>query len=292
MFSLKEIVILLLSKNHESYITDALNSIEKNFGNSLKIINLDFNSTDKTVQVGKNVSQLLNLNYISINVPNDLKTFLAILNSPVPKNTKSLILLSADDTLGESYNEAIDKYLIQDSTRAESIILNFTLNVTNQNLEHIKFQYPKWSKFRFINGIKLSYKNPGTGPGAVIPYELLKRIANDNLLFDTLIEDFYMWWLLLDDAVFINSNIGSVVHRRHKSNVTNMHSDLNFIYYLGFSSGLPLVQKKIYLYPIAIFLPINWMRFVKFAHLSHYLNGYKSVFKKSNKRKGDKIKFI
>ena len=97
-----EITIIILSKNHEKFISDCLHSVHRELPDA-KIVCADTGSTDHCHELGKSIAKELKLDTVHIKLKEDTKTLLALKNLEKYISTKNIILLSADDAFGENY---------------------------------------------------------------------------------------------------------------------------------------------------------------------------------------------
>ena len=201
MFSLNDVTILLLSRNHEKFIEACIYSINREFGNEIQLLNLDIGSIDGTIRISKSLCSKFGINAIHIKLEKDTKTLTALKSLEEYVSTNYVILLSADDALGENYSQALNK-LFSDIT--EYAVINFPSVVTDQNLQPLYSRVPKWSRSAKSNKKLLSYSNPGTAPGAVIPWRILVETQSWKQSPDIIIEDYWLWWQFIDIAQLLN----------------------------------------------------------------------------------------
>lgn len=153
---------------------------------------------------------------------------------------------------------------------------NFRQRVSDSNLNMIKIRDSKWSNSYKRNRKKLLVGNPGTTPGAIIPWETLKKINAWDNTPNILIEDYWLWWKLLDHATFINIKYGEVLYRRHNNNVTAQSKDPIYSESLGYASALGWVNAETLFEKIhSVFVVIRWIRHIDFRAWKNFIIGFK-----------------
>ena len=82
--------------------------------------------------------------------------------------------------------------------------------MTDQNLIPFGEKKPRWRDTSEKNRNLLSYSNPGTAPGAVIPWQTLIKLDAWRNPPDILIEDYWIWWQLIDFVPFLNCHLSGL----------------------------------------------------------------------------------
>jgi glycosyltransferase involved in cell wall biosynthesis len=273
ILSQKKISIVILSRNHEQYIGDCLYSINREFGNQLMVRLVDVNSSDETIVKAHSAAQELELNIISNQINENLPT-LSVLELILGfVDDDYIILISADDALGENYANAVHE--IFSNSIVNEIVVNFPLNVTNKNLIKQKTRVPKWSHSTNLNKLKLSIGNPGTISGSVLPWKLIRDSLISESIPRILIEDYWLWWKIVEKAKFINSSSGSVLYRRHDSNTSKLRSNANYAQSLGFICAMPIISNNYLLFKVlSISLIFRWVRHLSPKVWQDFIHGY------------------
>jgi hypothetical protein len=187
-------------------------------------------------------------------------------------NTKYIILLSADDALGKNYREALAN-ITRINSREQ--VINFISMVSNQDLNPLFSKSPKWADKIQKNKRLLSYSNPGTAPGAVIPWEILIKSPSWKQPPNIVIEDYWLWWQLIDQVPFINCKESHVLYRQHENNVTKNTKNKDYAYSLGYVSALPNIKALNFLNKLlSIFLIPRWIRHLNVTVWKDYVAGY------------------
>ena len=153
---------------------------------------------------------------------------------------------------------------------------NFRQRVSDSSLNTIKIRDSKWSNSYKRNRKKLLVGNPGTTPGAIIPWETLKKINAWDNTPNILIEDYWLWWKLLGHATFINIKYGEVLYRRHNNNVTAQSKDPIYSESLGYASALGWVNAETLFEKIlSVFVVIRWIRHINFREWKNFIIGFR-----------------
>lgn len=272
IYTFKDITVILISRNHADFIKDALQSIYRELGDKVNIIYTDVNSLDLTSKIGNKFlkERFHNVRTQSLNY--DSTTLEVVASSITATSTPYFILLSADDVLGQGYG-----LTVQDILRRidKPTVVNFGLYYTDRNLKVIKERYPSWANSKKQNKCLLSFRNPGTTPGAILPTELCKSVIQECEVPPILIEDYWFWWKLVDKAAFINIAKPLVLYRQHANNVTLNRNNSTYAFSLGYSAGLPLMSFNPLRYKIvSLCLVPRWIRHIHLKQFKNFIHGY------------------
>lgn len=279
--SLSDFSIVLLSKNHEAFISDCLKSILRELP-ELRVICVDVGSKDDTFRKGKNIARDLNLNSEHIQFNDKTKTLLALKKIEKKVETKFAILISADDAFGIQYRQALLE-IFKDKTR--EVVVNFKSLVSDQQLKPSRIRKSSWGDSHQKNRKKLLYSNPGTAPGAVVPWQVLTKLASWQNPPDILIEDYWIWWQLIDHVPFVNCSESFVFYRRHDKNLSRQSKNKDYAYSLGYVSALPNVKSQHVLNRLlSLTLIPRWIRHLHVNVWKYFISGYQSAYRneKSN----------
>ena len=269
--AIKDITIVVLSRDHENFISDCLHSIYLELPD-VKILCADTSSTQKCYELGKSISRDLKLNTVHLKLSKGSKTLsvLKILEKYI--STKNIVLLSADDALGKNYRNALINLFKENPNGA---VFNFTSVITDQNLNPLYSRKSKWSEQKDINIRKLSYSNPGNAPGALIPWtKLISRPAWKEPP-QIVIEDYWIWWQLIEFVPFVNCNESSVYYRKHQDNISDASKNEDYANSLGYITAIPNIKasnscNKI----ISVALIFRWIRHLNITVWHKFIAGY------------------
>ena len=274
MFSLNDVTILLLSRNHEKFIAECINSINREFGNEIRLLNLDIGSIDDTFRICKSLCSEFGINATHVKLEKGTKTLTVLKSLEEYVSTNYVILLSADDALGKNYSQALNKLF---SSITEYAVINFPSMVTDQNLQPLFLRVPKWSRSAKSNKKLLSYSNPGTAPGAVIPWRILVETQSWKQSPDIIIEDYWLWWQFIDIAPFMTSQESHVLYRQHQHNISSESRNVDYAYSLGYVSALPRNKSNNSTNRLLSLLLIpRWLRHLNIAVWRNYFSGYQA----------------
>jgi len=139
--AISDCTIIVLAKNHEQYLSDCLRSVHRELPR-LKVLCADIGSRDKSFEKGKEIANTLKMKSIHVQLSEDTKTLTSLKKIEPYIDTKYVILLSADDALGEGYGDAVRGIL----TKTPSyLVINFISVVSDQNLKPMYSKYPRWT---------------------------------------------------------------------------------------------------------------------------------------------------
>lgn len=269
--SLEDCTIIVISKNHEEFLSDCLTSIHRELYD-VKILCADIGSIDESYDLGQKICKKLGLNSTHIKLHSDMKTLTALKSLEKYVSTNYVILLSADDAFGTQYRIALIKLLGKNS---EYAVINFPSLVTDENLKPLQLKTPNWTGRVEKNRQRLSYSNPGTTPGAVIPWSILINIESWNQPPDIVIEDYWIWWQLITLVPFVSSQESYVLYRQHQHNISSASKNVNYAYSLGYVSALPANKSNNFKNRIlSLILIPRWLRHLNITVWRKYLSGY------------------
>ncbi len=268
---INEITVVVFSRNHEKFIAECLNSIHRELPDS-KIVCVDTSLTDQCNELSKSIAKDLKLNSIHIKLNTDIKTLSALKFIEKHISTNNIILLSADDVFGQNYRSALINLF---KKNPEGTVFNFTSVITDKNLKPIYSRTPQWSEQSVKNRRKLSYSNPGTAPGAVIPWTKLINSPTWKKPPEIVIEDYWIWWQLIDLVPFVNCKETSVFYRQHQDNISKASKNEEYAYSLGYVTAIPNIKaNSIFHKLMSITLIFRWIRHLNITVWHKFTGGY------------------
>ena len=271
-----EYTVIIIAKNHVLYLLDCLSSVHRELPNA-NVLCADIGSRDKSFEKAKEIASTLKMKSTHVQLSEDTKTLTALKKLERYIQTKYVILLSADDVLGKNYGTVLEDILKQ--TPAYSVI-NFISMVSDQNLKPLYPKSSRWASEIQKNKRLLSYSNPGTAPGAVIPWQILTKSPSWKQPPDIVIEDYWLWWQLIDQVPFMNCKDSHVLYRQHRNNVTKNTKNKDYAYSLGYVSALPNIKSKnISNTLLSLFLIPRWIRHLNVSVWKDYATGYVSAIR-------------
>jgi len=268
--------IVVLSRNHERFISDCLSSIYRELSD-IKVVCADIGSRDETFKLGKQIALEFGLKSLHVQLSEDTKTLTALKKLEPYIETENVILISADDALGINYREAL---IDINKTKPGIKVVNFVSLITDQDLNPLRAKYPKWSPRTKKNKKHLSYSNPGNAPGAVIPWEILVDTLGWNQSPNIMIEDYWLWWQLIDRVPFVTAEKSHVLYRQHSNNVSKDTKNRDYAYALGYVSALPMVKNTQFVNKVlSVILIPRWIRHLNILVWKNYAEGYQSAIR-------------
>jgi len=268
---INEITVVVFSRNHEKFIAECLNSIHRELPD-FKIVCVDTSLTDECHEFSKSIAKDFKLNSMHIKLDVNTKTLSALKIIEKQISTNYIILLSADDAFGQNYRSALINLF---KKNPEGTVFNFTSVITDRNLKPIYSRKPQWSEQIIRNRRKLSYSNPGTAPGAVIPWTKLINCPTWRKPPDIIIEDYWIWWQLIDLVPFANCKESSVLYRQHKENISKASKNIDYAYSLGYVTAIPNIKaNSIFHKLISVTLIFRWIRHLNITVWHKFIGGY------------------
>ena len=269
--TLADCTIIVLSKNHENFLSDCLTSIHRELSD-VKILCADISSIDESYELGQIICKKLGLKSTHLQLDANTRTLTALKNLEKLVSTNYVILLSADDAFGIGYREALIKLL---KANTEYSVINFPSLLTDENLKPLHLKVPRWTGKVQENRRRLSYSNPGTAPGAVIPWRILINSESWKQPPNIVIEDYWIWWQLISLVPFIKAQESHVLYRQHQHNISKASRNIEYAYSLGYVSALPTYKSNNYKNRLlSLVLIPRWLRHLNIAVWRNYLLGY------------------
>jgi glycosyltransferase involved in cell wall biosynthesis len=231
-----DLTSVVLTRNHEAFLLDALESIEAQLPSDVEVIVVDIGSNDETVQLVHEYSHTATRQILlkSLDIP-PFTTVHALQSLKGAIKTSWVSLLSGDDLLGDRYFEEVSHFV---NSRDIFNVLNFQLCVVDQNLTFVRHSAPRWSSISWLDRLLMMYENPGKAPGALLPWRLLEDSAFMRFSPRCLIEDHLIWLSLRDAVHFSRSRRGKVLYRRHLDSLSSQSQNPELAWSLGYCSGV------------------------------------------------------
>ena len=204
--------------------------------------------------------------------PRDTKTLTVLKSLEDSINSQFIVLLSSDDLFSPGYGGAL---LLTLGELKEEAVLNFSLVETNSLLAPVRLHKPRWTNTVNGNKRKLSIMNPGTAAGSVVPFKKLKTLEIWKSVPPILIEDYWLWWALVEDVPFVKVENANVIYRKHGSNISGAKSNSEYAYSLGFAAGLPRSMNNSHLNRVlSLMLIPRWARHLAASTWSEFFRGF------------------
>ena len=264
--------IILLMRDHESFIEDSLESILREFKSGIPIIIVDVGSVDNGLEIARNILSKHFTFFQIVSLSRNTRTLKVLEEIQNKIKSKYAVLLSSDDVLGLNYGLVAMK-LAKESI--ENCNYNFKLVVTDEDLSPQKLQNPKWLKRRIFNKLILSIMNPGTAPGALLHWPTVRYVFDNFEVPDILIEDYWLWWHLIKFSNFKNISETTVLYRKHGNNLSKSRFSQEYAFSLGAVSATAWSVNFNPFYGLLslIFLP-RWLKYLHFSMWPFYCKGY------------------
>lgn len=261
--------------NHENYLGDLLDSIELEFYPDTEIILADLGSSDSTLDVVMGHRLYLNNRIKLVPLRAGTNTLTALSRELSGIKTKYVLGMSGDDVFFSGFGEIIRNLSVEN--QSQSVMINVTLVHTDENLVPFKFQESRWSHFNRWNRYKLNFGNPGTGPGAIYPVKELASALQKKHLAGLLIEDYFIYWQLVDKVRFINLPSAKILYRRHLKALGTQYLNPDYAKSIGFSVGLAFNNSRNALGNLlSVFLFFRWIRHIPLKNLRSFFIGCKN----------------
>ena len=272
MYSVDDLTLILFSRDHLPFVDQCLDSIHREFGNGLKILNVDVGSIDGTEKRIVQRAQELGLSLTQALRSRDTKTLTVLKSLEDRINSQFVVLLSSDDMFAPEYGSAL---LLSIGELKGDAVINFSLIETNALLEPVRLHVPRWTNSVNRNKRRLSLMNPGTAAGSVVPFKKLKTLEIWKSVPPILIEDYWLWWALVEHVPFVNVGNANAIYRKHGSNISGAKGNPDYAYSLGFAAGLPHYMNNSRLNrALSLLLIPRWGRHLAASTWSDFFRGF------------------
>ena len=270
-----ELTLFVTTFNHENFVGDLLDSIGLEFFPATEISLADLGSSDSTLDVVMAHRLYLNNRIKLRRLSAGTNTLTALSRELSGIKTKYVLGMSGDDVFFSGFGEIIRNFSVEN--QSNSVMINVALVHTDEQLVPFKFQNSRWSDFNWWNRYKLNLGNPGTGPGAIYPVRELRSALQKKDLAGLLIEDYFIYWQLVDNVRFINLPSAKILYRRHPNALGKQYLNPDYAKSIGFSVGLAFNNSRNVLGNLlSVFLFFRWVRHIPLKNLRSFFVGYKN----------------
>lgn len=272
IMSLASVTLLVISRDHSEFVTDLVESIEREFPISIPLVWVDVGSVDGTLHSARTAAHFSGRPISFLTINRDSVSLDALAAATGLITTDYVSVISADDAFGLGYARALSNIL---NCLTSPCVVNFDLTITNSQLIKVGSRTPNWTSSATRNRKALLRGNPGTAPGCVLPWRLLVSLPAWSDRPNSLIEDYWLWWMLIGKADFLVPNTGSVLYRQHPANLSKRRHSSSYIASLGYSVGLANSKVTNLVDRINVsFLLLRWIRHVPLRLLPDFLRGF------------------
>jgi hypothetical protein len=280
---IRSATIIFIARDHQEFIPDCITSAKREFPEPTQVIFLDAGSQDTSTAAFSNSIRDSNFNCSYIYSDRSDTTLENVAKAIKEVTTSHFILISCDDAFGSNYGATVQKLLSEDVS--EKTVFNFTLEICDLNLKPTGIRGPNWSNRVELNKRRLSLGNPGTTAGALFPTEATSRIFRKNQPLESLIEDYWIWWNIVETIKFRNVTDATVLYRKHHSSTSQLRNDRRYIKSLAQAASLPLIMPNKTINKIlSLTLVPRWIRHIKLPgypiFIREYLNSARQLSKK------------
>ena len=224
------LAVIVITRDHEQFISECLESIEREFTNNVRVFIVDVGSIDGTMNIVRKFIANTKLEIEFITVMRNTTPLGAFKSLVGCVNTTFIAVLSGDDFFLEGYGVIAANYA---SGITENRVIHFAQLIVDERSQRIGSRTPRWASNPNLDRKKLLYSNPGTTAGCLLPWNLLQRNCLADESFDTMIEDYFFHCRLVSDVIFHSESKELVAYRKHKSNLTSQSRDFAYALSIG-----------------------------------------------------------
>lgn len=225
-----DLTVLILSRDHEAFIDDCLDSVFREFGSDVPVVLVDVGSVDDTFQAARRSGTRLFSQITTLRVRRSMNSIASIKVGLEFVTSGYGLLISADDALDIGYSKSIFDIL---ANARGPVVISSKLKVTNQALKCTSTRQPKWTSRPAEDQFNLLASNPGTAPGSIVPVSILAEQPLWINAPEIIAEDLIIWWSLIGKVKFISNLNGAVLYRQHSGNVSRRKNSAKYAYTLG-----------------------------------------------------------
>jgi len=264
--------VVVITRDHEQFISECLESIEREFSSDVRVLIIDVGSLDGTMKIVDKFIASTKLEVELISVMRDTTPLGAFKSLVDCVETKFISVISGDDFFLDGYGLIAASY---SSEIANNSVVHFSQFIVDEKSQIIGGRTPRWSSKPSHDRKRLLFSNPGTTAGCLLPWNLLYENCLTDDSFDTLIEDYYFNCRLVSEAIFHSEFNVLVAYRKHESNLSSQSA--NFAYAL--SIGICVRQAwNIASSPLekltTFILFLRWGRHLSFFALPKMIHGF------------------
>jgi len=273
LITTKKVTLFIFSYDYAEFLESCLESCKRELDDQIGWVVVETGKTENTQKI---VSEFELNNGISIDylrLSPDTSTLRALQILANNFHHEFSVLISADDAFGIGYGDALRSELL--SLDQIPVVVNFSHIICDDLLNPIKLRQPHWSTKVKKNKFLLSKGNPGNTAGVLLPWRQVQKLFEEGQVPDILIEDYWLWWKLLDSTKFKNNLNGQVLYRKHRGSISRSKTNRKYAYSLGYISALPIYMNRLMLYKvIGVILIPRWIIRLHFSVWRDYLQGY------------------
>jgi len=219
--------VVVITRDHEQFISECLESIEREFSSDVRVLIIDVGSLDGTMKIVDKFIASTKLEVELISVMRDTTPLGAFKSLVDCVETKFISVISGDDFFLDGYGLIAASY---SSEIANNSVVHFSQFIVDEKSQIIGGRTPRWSSKPSHDRKRLLFSNPGTTAGCLLPWNLLYENCLTDDSFDTLIEDYYFNCRLVSEAIFHSEFNVLVAYRKHESNLSSQSANFHFLH--------------------------------------------------------------
>ena len=273
-------VVLVITRDHQTFIADCLASIVSQSNHKIPIVVIDTGSLDETSENAERFLANSGWLYRIYKMERGATTLQALAHYASLESPNWISLISGDDAFGDLYFEQAGTFI---EAYPEGALGFSKLKVCDNKLSAISERKSAWGLSRDAILKQLQYSNPGNTPGVILPWKKIVQSGIFNSIPPILIEDYWLWWQLQDKFDFKNLNESKVKYRRHELNLTKQRKNKLYAFSLGYCTGLPLLHQNTFATHFRnVLLVTRWIRHISPIYWSNFFLGRKQVHSNTN----------
>ena len=227
------IEVVLTSLNHSAFIEEAIDSIASAFGKGVRVIHVDAGSTDSTREQARHRFEANGQPFDQIHGRFTTMETLAAADGAV--SSAQVVLLSSDDLLEAAYGATV--YSIM-SAFPRDTCFNFGLTTFSDATHITGRSTPKWTNSDFLNRRLVCATNPGRAPGALVPWNLLRRIGFFSRHQRSVVEDYLLWCEIVSTGHMRRVESPLVRYRLHSASASHAVETPQYAWSIGYAAGV------------------------------------------------------
>ena len=273
LITTKKVTLFIFSYDYADFLDSCLETCKRELDEKISWVVVETGKTENTQKIVSHFALKNSMPIDYLRLPPDTSTLRALQILANKFHKEFAILISADDALGIGYGAALRSELL--SLDQIPVVVNFSHMICNESLNPIENRHSRWSNKVEMNKFLLSKGNPGNTAGVLLPWKHVQKIFQVSDVPDILIEDYWLWWKLVETTEFKNNLEGRVLYRRHDRSISKAKRNPKYAFSLGYISALPIpMNNSIINKVVGTTLIPRWIIHLHFSVWKHYLSGY------------------
>jgi glycosyltransferase involved in cell wall biosynthesis len=264
--------VVLITRDHSDFILECLESIQREFSQTVPVFIVDVGSKDETLSIIEDFTEENFLTAKVISTKRELTPLDAFRVLIGHIETDYISVISGDDFFLNGYGALVNQISTE---RSGNVLVQFAHAVVDHQSKKIGERVPRWTSNPKLDRKKILYSNPGATAGSLLPWKILVEKCLDDKDFNTMIEDYYFSCKLISSVTFKTVKDEVVAYRHHPNNLMKNTSQVEYVLSLGICVRLAWnIAKNPIEKLTTLFLFFRWGRKVPMTCLPAMIRGF------------------